>query len=114
MRSSAILLAALLGVASAAVPKWPRKLAETGTAVYSTGVGPTGTGKPHLGPGPVSFPTGSPIDHNTGGIFPSGGYNHKSTGSGVGPTGTGHEGSPRPTLGPSTTTITKTGDVTSE
>lgn len=114
MRSSAILLAALLGVASAAVPQWPRKLAETGTAVYSAGVGPTGTGKPHLGPGPVSFSTGSPIHHTTGGILPSGGYTHKPTGSGWGPTGTGHGGSPPPTPGPHTTTITKTGDVTSE
>ena len=122
MRSSTILLAALVGLASAGMPKWPRKWSGTGTALYSAGVGPTGTG--------------SPIDHTSGGIFPSGGYTQKptgsgvkptgsgvkptgsgvkpTTGSGVGPTGTGHGGSPPPTQGPHTTTITKTSDVPSE
>lgn len=108
MRSSAVFLAALVGVASAGMPKWPQKWSGTGTGVYGGGVGPTGTGKPPLGSGPVSFPTGSSIYHNpTGsGVGP--------TGTGVGPTGTGHGGSPPPTGSPHTTTITKTSDVASE
>ena len=123
MRSSAIFLAALVGAASAGMPKWPREWSGTGTGVYGGGVGPTGTGKLPLGPGPVSFPTGSPTYHTSGGISSSGGpkYPHKPTGSGlgptgtgVGPTGTGHGGSPPPTPSPHTTTITKTSDVASE
>ena len=115
MRSSAILLTALVGVASASIPKWPQGWSGTGSNVYGGGAGPTGTGKLPLGPGPVSFPTG--------GISPSGGpkYTHKPTGSGVGPTGTGVGptgtglgGSPAPTPGPYTTTITKTSDVASK
>lgn len=127
MRSSAVLLVALVGVASAGIPNWPFKRSESGSNVYGGGVVPTG--KPPLGPGPVSFPTGSPIDHTSGGIFPTGGpkshhserYTHtptgsgiKPTGSGLGPTGTGHGGSPVSTPGPHTTTITKTSDVTGE
>ena len=120
MRSSAVLLAALVGVASAGIPNWPFKRSETGSNIYGGGVGPTG--KLPLGPGPVSFPTGSPIDHTSGGIFPTGGpkshhseiYTHKPTGSGLGPTGTGHGGSPLSTPGPHKTTITKTSDVTRE
>ena len=123
MRSSAIFLAALAGVASAGIPNWPQKWSGTGTGVYGGGVGPTGTGKSPLGTGPVSFPTGSPSYHPSGGISPSGGskYTHNPTGSGVGPTGTGvgptgtgHGGSPPPTGSPHTTTITKTSDVASE
>ena len=103
MRSSAIFLAALVGVASADVPKWPQKWSGTGTGVYGGGVGPTGTGKLPFGPGPVSFPTGYPTGSGVG-----------PTGTGVGPTGTGHGGSPPPTTGPYITTITKTSDVASE
>lgn len=135
MRSSAILLAALVGVASAGMPKWPLTWLGTASDVYGGGEGPTG--RPHLGPGPVSekyrtggsFSTGHLQDHHTkkehhrsGGIFPSGGpkyhhsekYHHKPTGSGVGPTGTGHGGSPPTTHVPHTTTITTTSDVTSK
>ena len=127
MRSSAVFLAALVGVASAGMPKWPREWSGTGTGVSGGGVGPTGTGRLPLGPGPVIFPTGYP----SGGIYPSGGskYTHNPTGSGVGPTGTGvgptgtghggptgtgHGGSPPPPTSAHTTTITKTSDVASE
>ena len=86
MRSSAILVAALVGVASAGMPKWPLQWSKTASGGYGGGVG--STGKPHLGPGPVSemphtggsFPTTYPKDHhpkkehhNSGGMFPSGG-----------------------------------------
>ena len=138
MRSSAILVAALVGVASAGMPNWPLTWSATASGVYEGVGGPTG--RPHLGPGPVSeiphtggsFPTAYSKDHhrekehhNSSGIFPSKKhhsekYHHKPTGSGIGPTGTGigptgtgHGGSPT-TPGPHTTTITKTSDVTSK
>ena len=102
MRSSAILVAALVGVASASIPKWPLEGSKKDSYV-SGDVAPTS--RLHLGPGPVSekpytgvsFPTAYSKDdhHPSGGIFPSGGpqkhhskqYHHKPTGSGAGPTG---------------------------
>lgn len=138
MRSSAIFLAALVGVASAGMPAWPAKPSGTG------GAGPTGkshlgpgpvhypkegpTGKPHLAPGPVVFPSGSPEkyhDHVPSGSpekYHPGEHPHKPSGSGSpekyhkpGPTGTGtgHGGIPPPTTLP-TTTITHTSDVSSK
>lgn len=109
MRSSAILVAALVGVASAGIPSWTLKWPGTASDVYGGGGGPTG--KPHLGPGPVSeiphtggsFPTSYPKDHHTKkehhnsvGMFPSGGLKeHHSekihhTG-GIFPTGKHHK-----------------------
>ncbi|CAF9940587.1 MAG: hypothetical protein ALECFALPRED_008763 [Alectoria fallacina] len=109
MRSSAILVVALVGVASAGMPKWPRNWPGTANDVYGGSKGPTG--KPHLGPGPVSeiphtggsFPTGHPKDHhtkkehhNSGGMFPSGGpkehhsEKHHHTGGSF-PTGKHHQ-----------------------
>ena len=85
MRSSAFLVAALVGVASAGMPGWPGQSSEFASDVYGGGPGPTN--KPHLGPGPVSerprpevsFSTGLSKDHHTekeyhgsGGIFPTG------------------------------------------
>lgn len=143
MRSSAILVAAVVGVASAGMPKLPLTWSATASDVYGGDGGPTG--RLHFGPGPVSqgsFPTSHPKDyhmgkenHNSGGIFSSGGpnkhhpdkYRDKPTGSGIGPTGTGNKhhpdkhhhkptgtgnGGPPPTPGPPTTTITITSDVT--
>lgn len=52
MHSSAILLAALVGVASAGMPGWSVTPSGTASDVSGGGLGPTG--KPHLGPGPVS------------------------------------------------------------
>ena len=60
MRSSGILLAALVGVASAGIPKWPFQWSNTASGVSGGGEGPTA--KPHL---PVVFPSGYPIDHNS-------------------------------------------------
>lgn len=48
MRSSAIFFAALVGVASAGMPGWSVKSSETASGDINP------TGKPHLGPGPVS------------------------------------------------------------
>ena len=87
MRSSAILVAALVGFASAGMPGWIVKSSETASG---GGLGPSG--KPHLGPGPVSerprpdislkktdhHNSGYPEDHHTksehhrsGGSFPT-------------------------------------------
>ena len=131
MRSSAILLAALVGAASAAMPKWAPMSWGSASVVSGGGVG--ATGKPHLGPGPVQehhekdhYPKKE--HHSSGGIFPTGSpkkhhpakYHHRPTGSGMGPTatgagtGTGHGGIPPSTTGPLTTTITTTADVTSK
>ncbi len=107
MRSSTTFLAALVGVASAGMPEWSLQMTGTASNVYGGGVG--STGKPHLGPGPVVFPSG----RNSGGMYPSG-VTGKPTGSGVGPTGTGYGGIPPPTPGPTTTTVTHTSDVTSK
>ena len=68
MRSSAILLAALVGVASAGIPGWLVKSSKTASDVSGGDLGPTG--KPHLGPGPVrphpeaSFSTALSKDHH--------------------------------------------------
>lgn len=99
MRSSAIVVAALMGVASAGMPNWSGQLSGTLSDVHGGGVGPTG--RPHLGHGPVSemphtYPTGHAKDHpkehhpknehhKSGGMYPSGGhhpdkYHHKPTG----------------------------------
>lgn len=140
MRSSAILVAALVGVASAGMPNSPLTWLGTASDVSGGGVGPTG--KPPLDHGPAlekphtggMFPTGHrkayPMKEHTksGGMFPSGGPKEhhpekhhrtgsgkyrKPTGSGIGPTGTGNGASPASTSGPLTTTITTTSDVTS-
>ena len=75
MRSSAILLAALVGAASAAMPKWAPMSWGSASVVSGGGVG--ATGKPHLGPGPVQehhekdhYPKKE--HHSSGGIFPTG------------------------------------------
>ena len=124
MRSSAIFLAVLVGVASASMPEWfPKR------STAASGEGLASTGRPHLGPGPVVFPSGYPSGgpkyHHPEKHHPKltasgvgstshhpGKYHHQNTGSGLGPTNTG--GSPNPTSGPPTTTVTHTSDVTSK
>ena len=86
MRSSAILVAALVGVASAGMPGWPVMSSETASDVSGGGLGPTH--RPHLGPGPVSERPRPDISfskelskdhhpksehHKSGGSFPTGG-----------------------------------------
>ena len=139
MRSSAILVAALVGVASAGIPKWPLQWSNKRSYVSSD---VASTSRLYFGPGPVSVTshTGVSFPTASGGIYPSGGsqkhhseqyhhrpsgsgagptsrpgkHHHRPSGSGAGPTATGYRGSPAPTQSPHTTTITKTSDVTSE